>query len=288
MCRHLGAVCYRVSAYLCCRHTISMAASSTAPSTLEQDRLEDDELALQAADARELLGECASVAKQAVRGLIEETPVVDLTDAQLDEAQLLAERELDSAAAAAAAAVLFDQVELGGSDGTVDVLVKRLGQRQKLGFIWSSDNTITAASEESILRDGDVVVRVNGVQLAAVDGLSAYLNDRRLQQPPRCRGHRGTWAAVLCVRRLPPQGRAADLPARHGRRAAWQQAGGGLAPRWHRRRRVERAVACSRVCVTEVCCVFVSVSCALGYTFICGQNARSNVLFTPSHTQTYP
>ena len=98
--------------------------------------------------------------------------------------------------------------------------------------------------------------------------------DRRLQQPPRCRGHRGTWAAVLCVRRLPPQGRAADLPARHGRRAAWQQACGRLAPRWHRRRRVERAVACSRVCVTEVCCVFVSVCCALGYTFICGQNAQ--------------
>ena len=71
------------------RHTSSMAAGSTVPpSALEQDRLEDVELAVQAADACELLGERAAADKAAAAALIAEVPVVDLTDEQLDEAQL--------------------------------------------------------------------------------------------------------------------------------------------------------------------------------------------------------
>ena len=159
------------------------ASSTTASSALEQDRLEDVELAVQTADACELLGERAAADKAAAAALIAEVPVVDLTDAQLDEAQLLVERELDTAAAAAAAAaaVSFDQAVLGGSAGTVDVLVKRLGIRQKLGFIWSSDNTITAASEESCLREGDVQRGLRRLEGRSVCGLDAVHGEQRSQ-----------------------------------------------------------------------------------------------------------
>jgi hypothetical protein len=160
----------------------TMAATDSSLSGLEF-RLEDAELALQAREAMQLLGGEAAASKQVAMASIAEAAVDDLTDAELDEAAHLVERELEAASAAATAAALFDQTVLNAGDGLVDVVVTRLSEGGKLGIEIFDDNRIDRAPVQPGLRKGDLVVRVNGVPLERSNGLRRFFEQEEAPLP---------------------------------------------------------------------------------------------------------